>query len=265
MTKRSNTFPLHRVAIAMMDDTSDTTSLEVISKLAAKAQAEMSGVFIEDLEMLRAARLPFAREICQITNTVRPADVTNIERALKQYANTARARIAALASRSGAHWTFEVVRKNRASAVLELARGTDVTFFSSRATFQQHSLTRSSNLALSEPHRPVVVIVDRSVSGNHAAQIAKQLAAESELPIFAIVPAANEAGADELVDRLTQQEGYERKNVQILLRPTFSQIIDTTRGLHPSTVIVPITLIEDSPARIEELEHQLDHCILLVK
>ena len=55
MTKRAE-LSLKRIAIAFMDGDAEFNTLEALSKLAAKAQAQMSGVFIEDSEMLRAAR-----------------------------------------------------------------------------------------------------------------------------------------------------------------------------------------------------------------
>ncbi|MGR8947979.1 MAG: hypothetical protein ACU84Q_08030 [Gammaproteobacteria bacterium] len=265
MSSRGSRLSLDRIAIAFADATSDVRSLEAISQLAAQSEAKISGVFIEDDEMLRAAQLPFATEICHLTNTVRPVDVSKIERHLKEHAEAARAQIESTANRLGAEWTFEVVRESLSRAVLKLARGTDVTFFATHSTLQRSRAAVTIPPQKTVEEHPIVVVVDRSASGSRSAELAQQLSLQRGLPVFALIVAASEAGAERLTTQLVKHDAFSAENSKRLLHPSFSDIVFAARKLRPSTVIVPITLIEDSPDRIEDLERELDHCILIVK
>ena len=262
---KSTELSLKRIAIAFTDGDAEFHTLEAITKLAAKAQAQMSGVFIEDSEMLRAAQLPFAREVCQITNTIRPADVSTIERHLKQHADTARSKIAELAKRSGTQWTFEVVRKNRASAVLELAKGTDLTYFATRSTLRQSAVSGRAGIERISQSYPIVLIVDRSDAGRRATQLARQLAHETGVPIVAVIDAATDADAEQLTERLVEHEHFDLSSIRRLNHPSFAELIKTTQHFWPSAVVLPVSLIEDSPQNIEELEQQANHATVIVK
>ena len=264
MTKRAE-LSLKRIAIAFMDGDAEFDTLEALSKLAAKARAQMSGVFIEDSEMLRAAQLPFAREVCHVTNTIRPADVSSIERHLKQHANTARSKIADLATRSGAQWTFEVVRKNRASAVLELAKGTDATYFSARSTLRLSTVSGRPSIDPTRSPYPVVVIADQSESGQRAAQLGNQLAQESSASVFILVSAASDTEVEQVIERLVSHEQFDKRNIRSLVHPDFAQLIEAAHDLRPSMVVLPVSLIEDSQEYIEELEHHANHATVIVK
>jgi hypothetical protein len=92
-------------------------TLEAIAALAADAQAELLGLFIEDTALLELARLPFAAEVGYPSATRRSLDVATLERALRARAETLRAALAAALEPAAVEWTFRIVRGDPADTL----------------------------------------------------------------------------------------------------------------------------------------------------
>ena len=270
MSKDLRALSIKRITIAFAAAESQSHSLAAIARLASEYAAEVSGVFIEDADMLRAARLPFALEVCRATNLVRRVDSGEIERGLKERAAAARKLIVQTAERTGAKWSFEVVRQRKASAVLELTKGTDVTVFAAASAVHAHGIVAPG--ALKSTPRPasrgesIVVLVDRSAASRRAVQVAHRLARMRGLPIHAVVVAATQAGLDRLTRQLQSTDRLDASNIHGLCRPPhFSDVAEAARTWRPAAVILPIALVEGSSEHIHALEEALENPILIVK
>jgi hypothetical protein len=90
---------------------------EAVARLAQQMQAEFLGLFIEDLELLRFAALPFAREIGFPSAELRTLDVAGLERQLRSQAAGLRQALAAALDASGVSWSLRVARAAPADAV----------------------------------------------------------------------------------------------------------------------------------------------------
>jgi hypothetical protein len=88
-------------------------TLQAIAALAAETQAELLGLFIEDLGLLQLARLPFAAEVGYPSAALRSLDVATLERALRARAESLRAALGSAASQ----WTFRVARGHPADVL----------------------------------------------------------------------------------------------------------------------------------------------------
>ena len=268
MNTKPNALSLGRITITFAATESQPRSLEAITRLAARYSSEVSGVFIEDSDMLRAIRLPFALEVCRATNRVKPADLIEIERSLKQRAVSARQLITDTAEQSGIKWNFKVIRQRTASAVLELAQGSDVIVFSS-ATSNQHRQRVTKEEVSRSPHHPlngdsIVVLLDDSVAGAKAAEFAHKFAELRQILLSAVVIDTQQEGLDKRVHRLLQESRYRVAHIQALCNPGFSEVVTTASALHPVALVLPATLIDGSSERIREFEEQIDCPILIV-
>lgn len=83
---------------------------EAAAALAARAGAELMGLFVEDPDLLQFAALPFAREIGGASAARRDLDVASVERALRALALDAERMLAGTAGRSEVRWSFRVAR-----------------------------------------------------------------------------------------------------------------------------------------------------------
>lgn len=90
---------------------------EAIALLAKEMQAELLGLFIEDVELLRLAAFPFATEVGAASAVRRALDVAAVERALHAQALAVRRALAASLDPAAHAWSFRVARASPASAV----------------------------------------------------------------------------------------------------------------------------------------------------
>src|SRR5215470_14508659 len=125
MREREAEFVLHRILVALDASTHSMAALAAAVQLAAAMEAELEGLFVEDINLLRLAGLPFAREV-RHTASLEALDSPRMERALRAQAAQAREALAAAAGRAQVHWSFRVVRGQVAQEVLAAAAQVDL-------------------------------------------------------------------------------------------------------------------------------------------
>jgi hypothetical protein len=87
-----------------------------LTRLARDMQAELLGLFIEDVDLLRLAALPFAAEVGLASAARRALEPAALERALRAQASSLRESLAA-ALEPDIAWSFRVARASPAQAV----------------------------------------------------------------------------------------------------------------------------------------------------
>lgn len=83
-------------------------ALDAVAAAAAALEAELTGLFVEDVGLLHFAGLPFAREIGVFS--AQPLDVSTMERRLRSQAEEARRALAAAAEGKPLRWSFRIER-----------------------------------------------------------------------------------------------------------------------------------------------------------
>jgi hypothetical protein len=95
-------------------------------QLARSAGVELAALFVEDINLLRLASLPFAREMGAASAARRPMEIIDIERALKVQAAQLKRALAEAAQRLELQWTFEVARGQGLRVLLECTGASDI-------------------------------------------------------------------------------------------------------------------------------------------
>ena len=88
-----------------------------VARLASETRAELLGLFIEDVALLRFAALPLAAEVGLASARPRALDLASVERDLRRQADSLREALAALLDPISHSWTFRVARASPADAV----------------------------------------------------------------------------------------------------------------------------------------------------
>jgi len=96
-------------------------ALETLAALAEQMQAELVGLFIEDIDLLHLAALPFAREIGYPSAARRDIDLARIQRSLNAFADDLRRTCEAVLRDSPVTWSFRVARGSRAEQLFRAA------------------------------------------------------------------------------------------------------------------------------------------------
>ena len=90
---------------------------EAIARLAQELRAELLGLFIEDVELLRFAGLPFAAELGFPSAARRAMDVGALERQMRAQARALEEALAAILGPAPEGWRFRVERATPSQAV----------------------------------------------------------------------------------------------------------------------------------------------------
>jgi len=117
---------VRRIVVSVEPAPRGRAALETAAEIAERLGAELVGLFVEDVELLRLAGLPFAREIGFASATARALDVAAMERSLRSLANEARRALAEIAGRAPLRWSFRVTRGSTLAELLAAAAEADV-------------------------------------------------------------------------------------------------------------------------------------------
>jgi nucleotide-binding universal stress UspA family protein len=101
---------LRRIVVGLDAGPRGRAALEAAAQLAARMQAELVGLFVEDIDLLHLAGLPFAREVGYPSAALRRLDVAAMERALRATALEVQRTLAAVAGRAPLSWSFRIAR-----------------------------------------------------------------------------------------------------------------------------------------------------------
>ncbi|MEP1906297.1 MAG: hypothetical protein ABJJ29_22020, partial [Nitratireductor sp.] len=98
-----------RIVIGLDTSIVARETLSLAARLAASVDARLSGVFVEDEDLLNLAGLPFAREI-SFSGQVSPVDPDRMLRAMRAQAESARRVLSRIADEAHVEWSFDVRR-----------------------------------------------------------------------------------------------------------------------------------------------------------
>ena len=97
---------IRRVILALEPPGIQQASLELALQLARSYGAELAGLLIEDMNLLRAAALPFTSEILWRDAGERRLDTDQLDRSLRAAAERLKEILARRAQTSGVRWSF---------------------------------------------------------------------------------------------------------------------------------------------------------------
>ncbi len=206
-----------RIVVAIDSSAHGRAAMDAAAALAEKLGAELTAIFVEDLDLVRLAALPFAREINSRAES-RPLDASRLERRLRTEVREAReaCELAAAAKRVRAR--FEVVRGSVVHEILLAAEGADMLVLgrASSTTRRSAPLGRTARSVLAgstrtvavvpaggDLGRPVAVVYDGSESSRRALDLGLRLAGEDHDNLVVLIPgqdARSEALAAEAGD-----------------------------------------------------------------
>lgn len=118
MTSEPGPERLRRVLVAIDASPHSLAALQAAVALAAASRLELLALFVEDLRLLHATALPFAREVGTFSGTARPLDLAQTERRLQDLARRVEAQVAAAAARAEVPWSFRVRRGHVVAEIL---------------------------------------------------------------------------------------------------------------------------------------------------
>lgn len=212
MNPERDEFTAHRILVALDDSAHSRAALEAAAELADRLHAELLGVFVEDINLLRCAALPFAREVGFLSGMERKLDTPGVERRLKAQAIRLQRALAEAAERVQVQWSFRTMRGHVAAELLSALEAADLLILGKAAqsvgrqrvrlgSTARAVLARASRTVVLLQHgtplgRPVVTVFDGSPAATHALAVAARLAQADDKNLVVVIAATTpEVGA----------------------------------------------------------------------
>ena len=117
---------MRRIVVMQQTWRAGDTLLRAAAGAATRMNTELHGLFIEDINLLNLAAMPFARELCFPSATRREMDVGRLENSLRALAGEARHALETVARRTALRSSFRVARGAPLAELLAAASDTDV-------------------------------------------------------------------------------------------------------------------------------------------
>ncbi len=171
--------PATRILVAIDTSARGAAALEAAARLATELRAELQGLFVEDVNLLRLAGLPFTKEIDSSSGKIRPLDPAEMEQTLRTRAEGVRLAIAETAQRTSLRWSFRVSRGSPVPTMLTESLEADLLLIGSERSVPTP--------ALGTIHRAPIMIVNNGVSNSRVLDTAQRLARTCGDSIVALV------------------------------------------------------------------------------
>ncbi|GMQ87680.1 MAG: hypothetical protein BMS9Abin08_0885 [Gammaproteobacteria bacterium] len=110
MTSAAEQHVFRRIVVTLDASEADRPALETAVRLAAILGAELEGVFVEDINLIRLAGLPFLREVRPWSLAEEALSSQRMQRELRALARHAEQMLEQAVSETGVNWSFRVWR-----------------------------------------------------------------------------------------------------------------------------------------------------------
>lgn len=207
----SNGKPIRRILVALDASPASLEGLRAAAELAVRLEATLSGLFVEDADLIRAVESPFAREVCFFSPYARRPERSRLERQLRAQAEGMRRQLEAIARQRRLNWEFRTRRGPVARELIADAGEDDLIILGRvgrsllgprragstvRAVISRR---RGSTLILRQRFRPdpAVVVYDGSDSARKALTVAALFTPERETLLRVLLLADSREAAED--------------------------------------------------------------------
>jgi nucleotide-binding universal stress UspA family protein len=158
MSESERELIIRRILVALDASPHSLSALEAAAELAASFRAELLGLFVEDINLLRLAQLPFAREVGLFSGTLRLLDTPRVERQLRARAARAREALAAAAERAQVQWSFQTTSGQIVPELLAAALDADLVILGKAGWSGQRRLGSHARALLMQISGPALIL-----------------------------------------------------------------------------------------------------------
>lgn len=243
---------VQRILVALDTSPESLEAAAVAARLAARLGADLSGLFVEDVRLVRIAQAPLARAVDTLTAAGAKAHGGELNRQLQLLGEQARRSLERIATTYGVSATFRTVRGCVASEIAAAARDADIVSLGRGgwSTRPQRALGQAASAVLEQGNSctllmrhavdvrpPVLLIYDGTPQADRALGLALQLTNDhGALSVFLL-------GRDEatLRERLAEGMGdHEHEVIEIVETPAEPRLRVTIRRSPAGTLVIPV-------------------------
>jgi K+-sensing histidine kinase KdpD len=171
------------------------SALETAVRLAALLNADLAGVFVEDINLVKLPELPFLRELRHRSLAEETVSVKRMQRELRALARHAEHMLEQAAHATGVSWSFQVWRGRVGATALADNFSADILSLGRTGTLGITSSWGTTGLrSRLAGYRPeyIHVLFDDSEQANRALSTAARLAQDTGAHLLVLLPGMHE-------------------------------------------------------------------------
>lgn len=273
---------IRRILVALDASPHSEAALEAAVQVATALDAELRGLFVEDLDLLRTAALPVAHEVHSFAHPPQAMSERRVSRQLAQQAAAARAAFERIVrTAEGAH-DFSVIRGRVPEKLIEAAAEADLIALgkASASRCSRRKLGRTARTVLQRAPVPVMVVREAPAAqapvityfdGSAAAERALGLAVtltrrQPALPLTVLVPPEYAGKTERLRRIVASQRGTPPVplRVRLLNRIEASQLATVVHAERGGLVVLPHSVPPLRGDNVQRFLYELDRPVLVV-
>jgi nucleotide-binding universal stress UspA family protein len=274
---------IRRIMVALDASVSSLSALYNAVDLAARLGAELIGLYVEDINLLRLAQLPFAHEVHPFSSTLRRLDALDLERQFRDEASRVRQSVLSICRDRNVPCRFQVFRGIVAAELLAAAQQADLMVLgklgrSYSGTKRIGSITRmivsrrsgmtlilQSDALLTSI--PVIVLYDGSEQARKSLAIAAHLARLPQGRMIVFVVADSEQEARRIETQIIEYlQVYELDaDFRMMVRDALSSIAHRIRREGGGPVVIPYGIHDQDGEQLCALISEIGNPVLLVR
>jgi nucleotide-binding universal stress UspA family protein len=164
-------YMIRRILVGLDASNQSLAALDEAVEMAEALKAEILGIFVEDIDLLRSAGYPFSRRVLFPSGAFEAIDTPRLERELQARAEQARSALEAAAEKRHRPWTFQCVRGSVSALLLEAAGTVDVVTLGRSGWAASRSTVLGSTARVLARNAPgAILIVEKSHSAHDPVQ-----------------------------------------------------------------------------------------------
>ncbi len=245
---------VRRILVALDASPHSQAALAAAVELAARFDAELIGLFVEDIALLHLAEAPFAREIGLYAPARQPLNAAHVLRQFRARAERVQQALQRAATRAQVRWTFQVTRGPIIAEVLAAASAADLVILGKAGwslTLRGH-LGSTARAVLAEApcpalalrrgiklETPIRVMYDGSPLAQKALAAALALAVDDNAPLSILILAATPAAGR--VVQAQAEQWRQTQNVEAYFShfSNARQLTDFLQSAGQGTLVLP--------------------------
>ncbi len=181
-----------RIWVALDESPRSAAALTAATALAAELDAELAGLFVEDVNLQHLIGLPFAREFSVLTGAGRSLSQGDVERTWRREAAALQRLLAGAAEPLRLRWSFKVTRGRVSAEVNTLAQAFDLVVLGRRTGISVRAVTRTRVASVHQQAGPVLVLLEGRSASAHSLDLGAMLARRNGAELVLLVSAASE-------------------------------------------------------------------------
>jgi len=279
MSAAESSLDIQRILVALDASPQSLAALEAATQLAARFEAELIGIFVEDINLIRLANFPFTREVSRYSATPRPLDSPQIELQLRARARRVQQAMSTMTKGTGLRWSFRVARGVISVELVAATLEADLIILGKTGWSGRRRVGSTTRTMIVQSPRqvlilqrkvrlgvPITVAFDGSEAGQKALEAARLIWAE-ESPMNVLLLADNSDEAQRLQAEARDQLGRLATDAQFSWRPGLDgpRLARLLRTEGCGVLVLPAESEQISGEILLNLLNEIECAVLLVR